>query len=197
MKIVGPSSPDEVIATWLRADLDSKEIKAQTVRHRLLSLGVGEEALDPASQHATDASRPHVLRKLLMMCHGNTVRELVLDEIDWSWAELRHDDPLFLMNYRDFREWTHGTLLPRDAIEGFAQNRPFDSLTARIRSGESLPPCICVALDASNPAVLLDGNGRAIAFASLGRHPELILLGLSPAVTSWYFYPPPSVLSGM
>ena len=144
MRVIGPSSADEVIALFLRADLDSKKIKAQTVRDALLSLGVGEEVLDPASHHATDASRPQALRKLLMMCHGNTVRELVLDEIDWSWAELQHDDPLFLMYYRDFWEWTHGTLLPRDAIEGFAQSRPLDSLTARIKSGESLPPCICL-----------------------------------------------------
>jgi hypothetical protein len=196
VKIIGPSSPDEVFAIFLLADLDSKEEKAQILRDVLSTLGVGEEVLNPALDDVADSVRARALRKrILMRCHGGTLGGLILDEIEWYWAELQDHDPLLLMNTWEFKAWTNGTLLPQHAIDGFAKNRPLDSMTERIKNGESLPPCICLATDKSGPAVLLDGNGRAIALASVGRRPERILFGLSPGVTSWNFCPPPAVLS--
>jgi len=190
MDIVAPSSADEMTSIWLRADLDSSESKSTTVQEALSTRGVGEEVLYPARDDEADSvGSPTLRQSILTSCHGATVRGLRLEEIEWSWAELQDDDPLSLMNYCDFHAWTHGSLLPSDAIEGFARNRPLDAITARIASGDPLPPCICVATNVSGPAVLLDGNGRAIAFAALGRRPKRIVLGLSPGVTNWYFYP--------
>ncbi|MGA2528454.1 MAG: hypothetical protein ABSG36_04735 [Acidimicrobiales bacterium] len=190
MHIVAVSSPDEMISVFLRADLDSSEDKTTTLRKALSRRDVSAEVLDPVrDDQAGSSGSPALRQSILMDCHGLTVAGLSLETIAWSWAQLEDDDPLFLMNYWQFVEWTHGTLRPRDAIEGFTSNRHLASIIARITSGTTVPPCICVATDEGSPAVLLDGSGRATALANLGRYPTPIVLGISPGVRSWNFYP--------
>lgn len=110
----------------------------------------------------------------------------------WHRAELLANDDLYLMAHGDFISFTGGTLRPGDAIQGLRADphRSYDLVMQHVKDGGTLPDLICVARDASAPAIVLDGNQRAAVNAELATpRPFRIILGLSPRMKEWRFFP--------
>ncbi len=191
MRLIQQIPESEFIREFLAADYASPHgDKSQCVRDDLASKGLSESVLMEGPAPSPEAA---ALRAILVdHCHGRTLNGLPLAETTWYRAELLASDLLYLMDLGDFRSWTKATLRPQDAIQGFRDNpeRSFDAVVARVRSGQVLPPLICVAREESAPAVVLDGSQRATVQAELSTpRPVPILLGLSPRMGEWVFFP--------
>jgi len=129
-------------------------------------------------------------RAVLCECHGRTLAGFPATNTTWHRAELLDEDELYLMDYREFRDWTGDTLRASDAVAGFREHRTLDATLEAISAGKGVAPIICVARGAAAPAVVLDGSQRAAMRAHLGTlRPEPILLGLSTDIAEWTFYP--------
>jgi hypothetical protein len=191
MQLVGEIAEDEVVCTFLAADLASPRDCADLALSRLAARDVGPEALDRDSN--SPGSKPglnELRRRVLCECHGATLAGFPAATTTWHRAELLDDDELYLMDYHEFRDWTADTLRPSDAVAGFRENRTLDAAVEAITRGEAMAPSICVARSTSAPAVVLDGSQRAVAKAHLRTpRPEPILLGISAGIAGWNFYP--------
>jgi hypothetical protein len=191
VRIVREISEGEVICAFLAADLASPRDCSDLVQSRLTARRLGPEVLDcdrtpPGSDPGLEALR----RDLLCECHGATLAGFPAATTTWHRAELLADDELYLMDYHEFRDWTRDTLRPSDAVAGFRRHRTLDEALEAIVQGAGMAPPICVARRASAPAVVLDGSQRSVANAHLRRpRPEPILLGISPDIAEWNFYP--------
>lgn len=191
MRLIQQVPESEFVRSFLAADLASPSDKSLCVRDDLASAGLSQSVL--VDGPTLPPEQAAALRSILVNhCHGRTLNGLPLAETTWYRAELLASDCLYLMDLGDFRSWTKNTLLPQDAIQGFrdSPDRSFDAVVEHVRAGLDLPRLICVAREASSPAVVLDGSQRAAVQASLGTpRPVSILLGLSQRMEEWRFFP--------
>ena len=197
MRILQPVDENEVIAAFLRAELDSERYGPKL--HGLLDRdGRDESVLRQPSLASTD---DNAYRLALLDEHRAYERREGLflgfpAGVDWSRAVLARDELLDIL-YIDWDWWLRvsgGSRRPRDAA-------------ARIRAGEvagitveehqpiatalgspGAPELIAATTPALTPIVLVEGHVRVTAVALF---PELvpeeleILLGVSPEMARW------------
>ncbi len=192
LRIVRSISEDEMIAVFLRGELDSERYGA---RLRELAGAEAEALLDPDTADAEVNRR----RRETLDRHRAYERRQGLflgfpDDVDWYRAVLTPDEVLDI-RYIDWDWWLRlsgGSRRPRDAarriraaeIEGVGVEE-HEALAA------SQHPLIAVATRAGEPLVLVEGHARLTAYALFPERLPTeveILLGLSDAVRGWCQY---------
>ncbi|HEY4347623.1 MAG TPA: hypothetical protein VGM80_08530 [Gaiellaceae bacterium] len=193
-------SEDEMIATFLRAEIDSARYGEKLGG---LLAGAGH---DPAVLRNPDLTnvRDNAFRRALLDEHrAYGRREGLFDgfppDVEWFRAELSQDEVLDIL-FIDWDWWlaiSGGTRKPRDAarliragqIAGVDAAGHEDVAAALDRSGQ--PELIAVAARAGAQLVLVEGHYRLTAYALFPEHlPDRleVIVGLSERITGWWSY---------
>src|SRR5712691_3315891 len=198
MRLLHPISEDEVVAVFLRGELDSSRY------------GEKLQALLARDGRALDVLR----RPNLADSNENSYRRQLLDEhraydrregmfigfprqIDWFRAALSAEEVLDIL-FIDWDWWlelSRGSRRPRDAAQRIRDGEvpgvsaeEHEPLAAALRTGSRQPQLIAVTTSAHSPLVLVEGHYRLTAYALFPAYlpQELeILLGASDEITSW------------
>jgi hypothetical protein len=194
MRLLEPASEDEMAATFLRAELDSGRYGAK-LRELLARDGRGERVLLRPDLGSPDECR---YRLALLDEHRAYERREGLffgwpEHVEWHRAALTPDEVLGIryINWDWWLEASGGSRRPSDAarrihageIPGVtvAEHETFADAAAQ-------PELIAATTEALEPLVLVEGHARLTAYALFPERlpDELeILLGVSPAMTSW------------
>jgi hypothetical protein len=197
MRLVRPASEDEMIAVFLRGELDSSRYGVKL--RALLARDRRDEAL-LRRPDLTDADANRYRRQLLAEQRAYERREgLFLGfpaGIEWFRAALERDEVLDVL-YINWDWWLRlsgGSRRPRDAarrirageIAGVTAGD--EPLAAALRASPLPPELIAVTTRTLAPLVLVEGHRRLTAYALFPHYlpAELeILLGISDEITSW------------
>jgi hypothetical protein len=192
MRVIGRSSEAEMVAVFLRGELESERFGAgvrAAIDERLLL----EPDLEDEGQNA-------VRRAALTELRGYESREGLFhgfpDDMRWERAALTPEEVL-AVRYIEYDYWVElsgGTRLPLDAADRIragvtvfrVPNDGFFELADALGTRQ-LPEPIVVGADGSR-LVVLEGHARLTAYALRPEAlpPELeVLLGRSPGIASW------------
>jgi hypothetical protein len=192
MRVIRPSSEAEMVALFLRGELQSERFGSRTrstVDEQLLL----EPDLEDEEQNAVRSAALTVLR-------GYESREGLFHgfpgDMRWEWAALPPDEVL-AVRYIEYDYWVElsgGSRLPLDAADRIragitvfrVPNDGFFELADELTT-TALPELIVVGRDRTR-LVVLEGHARLTAYALRPEAlpPELeVLLGRSPRISSW------------
>lgn len=197
MKLLDRVEEDEVIATFLRAELDSERY-GRKLRGLLNRDGRDESVLRQPSLASADDNAYR--RELLDEHRAYERREGLFDgfpeQVEWHRASLTRDE-LLELRYINWDWWlriTVGSRRPLDAARRIragevagataAEHEPI----ARALASPGAPELIAATTPALSPVVLVEGHVRVTAAALF---PELVpdelelLLGVSPEMARW------------
>ena len=198
MQIVRAAREAEVVAAFLRAELDSPRW-----RERLLGLlredGVDEAVVAEPDVH--DPAQAAYRERLLDRHRGWLRREGLFDglpeRIEWCHAALHPDEVLSIL-YIDWDWWLRlsgGTRRPLDAAARIRAGETADAIAERhrpiaerLRTANPPPELIAVAPPDRSRLVLMEGHCRLTAYALYPEYlpDELeIFLGTSPEIARW------------
>jgi hypothetical protein len=192
MRLLHPVGEDEMIATFLRAELDSGRYGEKL---RALLARDGRDASVLRNPDVADDGANSYRRRLLDEHRAYERREGLFlglpQEIDWFRAALNRDEVLDILfiNWSWWLDLSGGSRRPRDAAR-------------RIRAGEivgvtaeehepftaSSSELIAVTRPSHSPLVLVEGHVRLTAYALFPeRVPEAleVLLGVSEQMPNW------------
>lgn len=192
MRVIRPSSEPEMVATFLRGELDSPRFGAvvrSVVDERLvLEPDLGDERQNAVRRAALTKLRGYEFRDGLF--HGFP------DDVRWERAALTPDEVL-AVRYIEYDYWVElsgGSRLPLPAAERLragitvfrVPNDGFFELARALATG--LLPELIVVGGAGEKLVVLEGHARLTAFALRPEAlpPELeLLLGRTPRISEW------------
>ena len=194
MRVLRPIGEDEMVATFVRAELDSGRYGA-TLRELLARDGREERVLRHPDLDSPDECR---YRRSLLDEHRAYERREGLffgwpEGVDWHRAALTPDEVLGI-RYIDWDWWLEasgGTRRPSEAARRIRANEIPGVTVAEheaFADAAAQPELIVATTDALQPLVLVEGHARLTAYALF---PERlpggleILLGVSPAMAGW------------
>ena len=196
MRLLHPVGEDEMIATFLRAELDSGRY-GEKLRGLL-----ARDGRDPAvlrDPDVTDAEANAYRRQLLEEHRAYERRDGLFGglprEIDWFRATLSRDEVLDIL-FINWSWWLHlsgGTRRPREAARRIRSGE-LTGMTAGVTADEHRPyldsasELIAVTTQSQDKLVLVEGHVRLTAYALFpNRAPEEleILLGVSDEMPNW------------
>jgi hypothetical protein len=202
MRVVAPSSEDEMVATFLRAEVDSNRFGPELAEALRLE---GRETRIITSADLADVEENELRRRLLDETRGYSRRRWLFqgfpDGVCWQRVALTRDE-LAAVRYIDYDFWVElsgGTRLPADAARRIREgvrvfdipNDGFHEAAAALEQGAAWPELIVVSAVAEGGDVVLEGHMRLTAYA-LAPHcvpAELeVLRGVAPGVTEWWAY---------
>jgi hypothetical protein len=193
MRILREATEDEVVATFLRAELDSS--RYGPVLRKLLDRD-GKEVELLAGPDLTDPAANRYRRGLLDEYRGFEQRIGLFggfpDQVDWHRAALNRGEVLEIL-YIDWDWWleiSEGTRLPKVAADRIRQGEvPGSTMEEhRMLLDSPQPELIVVTKPDRAKLVCLDGHYRLTAYAMF---PELLpdelelYLGESEDMTAW------------
>lgn len=198
MRILRESSEAEVLATFLRAELDSSRY-GDTVRALLDQAGEDESLL--REPRITDPRENAVRAHLLDQYRGWLQREGLFGGfpkgVAWSLAALTREEVLSIL-FIDWDWWLHVSGETRRPLDAAARIRAgeipgstveeHESIAMRLRSADPPPELIVVAPPDHARLVLLEGHFRLSAYALFPEHlpGELeVFLGTSDEISRW------------
>jgi hypothetical protein len=193
VRVVRPSSEAEMVATFLRGELDSERfgpaIRAEIDERLLLEPNLEDEEENALRRAALEATRAYERREGLF--HGFP------DDVRWERVALAPDEVLALryIQYSFWNELSGGSRRPLDAAERIRDGiavfgrLPTDGFLAAAESFSvaGLPELIVVG-GTGPELVLLEGHVRLTLMALRPEllPPELeVLLGRSPRTQEW------------
>jgi hypothetical protein len=198
---LGPASEDEMIAAFLRAEIDSSRYGNNHVKAGLGRFGLDRRVIDAPNLADVDENE---VRKRLMEYRGYQARELLfsgfpLDAI-WRRVELDVHDFETMRYINDARTstpcWTSlsgGTRLVSLGARNFRENpatagiSQISDIAEALRKGMRFSELIA-AETRSGSLVLIEGHSRATAYVlEQFAHVEA-LVATSPSMDRWYFY---------
>jgi hypothetical protein len=194
MKLLGPSSEREMVAEFLRAELDSRRYRHH-IAPRLAVIGRTEDLLRVPD--LADAGDNALRATLLDQVRGYLRREMLFKgfpvDVSWHHATLDASDLASLKcgNWPDWAAMAGGTRLIRDAASGLSPEvlPHVRGVEARIARGEPLAPIISVGESLeTRELVLLEGHVRATAWLLSGGRATEALVGVSPRIGRWIAY---------
>jgi hypothetical protein len=196
VQILGTSSDDEMVATFLRGELSSERFGGD-IRACLASCGQPERLL--TCPDLSDAEANAARRSVLAATRGyGEDRELFIDfpaQVTWIRAVLRPGE-IARVRYMDYSYWyeiSGGSRLPADAARRIqAGIRAWDVPNARftrsaraLAAGEPFPPLILVG-ENQRELVCLEGHLRLTAYALAGFPVDVeCLVGTAPTMGRW------------
>jgi hypothetical protein len=199
MRVLAPATEDDMVLTFLRAEVDSPRFAGP------LLLALGEQGLDRALVDRADRTDPEenaARRRLLATYRGHGRNEALFaglpDDISWSWVALTPAE-LADVRYIDWDYWLEvsgGTRRPRDAIARMRADWDAEGSDYRriavAAARRSLPPeLVVLGRPPGQDLVLLEGHVRLTGLLlDPQRLPgELrVLLGTSPRIAEWGLY---------
>jgi hypothetical protein len=191
MRLIRPAGEPEVIATYLRTELDSERFGG-SVRNALVTAGVSEDFV--RTPDLGDDAANDLRRDLLLAYRGDYFGDWLF-ELDWSRIALSRAELLEvrLIAWSWWLDVTGGTRIPADAAAWVREHCDVAGHVGILDALESglLPELILVRADADAPLVVLEGHGRLTAFALFPeRVPSEIelYLGEGSAVARWPIY---------
>jgi hypothetical protein len=198
IRILRDSSEAEVIAAFLRAELDSPRY-GETLRTLLREAGEDKRVV---AEPKVGDSREHSFREQLLESYRSWLSRDGLfagfpERVDWSYAALTPAEVLSIL-YINWDWWLRisgGTRLPLKAAARIRRNEvpgatveSNEPLAARLRSADQPPPLIVVAPPDCSQLVLLEGHVRLTAYALFPEYlPEEleVYLGTSGEISRW------------
>jgi hypothetical protein len=202
MKTLRPSTEDEMVLTFVRAEVESTDI-GDSCRKSMALLGI-DRVRDIDHGIATDPNQNRLRGSLLQILRGYNDNALFLKypaKVEWRLVEAEVGE------LRDFKYAAVPSLIiisgetrrvgdgAKTVVAGTAEGK-FSSrvmgTVASIKNSEPLPDMIAVESD-DKQIVLLDGHGRATAYViSEYAQPIKVLIGTSPLINQWYHFEPRS-----
>ena len=196
MRILGPASDDEMVATFLRGELSSERFGAD-IRAYLASRGQPERLV--TCPDLSDAGANAARRAVLAATRGyGEDRELFMDfpeRVTWIRAILSARE-IAAVRYMDYSYWDEisgGSRLPADAAARIragilawdVPNDRFLLAASALDRGERFPPLIVVG-ESERDLVCLEGHLRLTAYALAGFPVDVeCLVGTAPAMGRW------------
>jgi hypothetical protein len=200
MRVVRPSSEDEMVAVFLRGELGSDRFGGAT-RDALACVGVPASIV--TAPRLSDPTENELRRRLLTETRAYDTRDGVFggfpDDVRWERVVLAREE-LADVRYIDWDYWLElsgGTRSPVDAArrvrEGVAPfGIPSDGfLAAAARVHEAWPELILAGAGLGEPLVVLEGHVRLTAYVLAGAAaPGEVeaLLGTSARMREWALY---------
>ena len=199
MRVLAPATEDDMVLTFLRAEVDSPRFAGP------LLLALGEQGLDRALVDRADRTDPEenaARRRLLATYRGYGRNEALFaglpDDISWSWVALTPAE-LADVRYIDWDYWLEvsgGTRRPRDAIARMradwdAEGSDYRRIAVSRRPRVPSPGARGSRTAARQDLVLLEGHVRLTGLLLDPQHlpGELrVLLGTSPRIAEWGLY---------
>jgi hypothetical protein len=198
VRIVRPASEAEVVASFLRGELDSPRYGARLLGF-MCDDGVDASVL--RKPNLADAGECAYRERLLDRHRGWLRREGLFAglprRIDWSRAALTPEEVLAI-DYINWDWWLRlsgGTRRPLDAAARIRREEAADaiaewhqSIAARLQSDEPPPELVAVSPPDRSRLVLLEGHSRLTAYAVYPEYlpAELeIYLGTAPDMNRW------------
>jgi hypothetical protein len=201
MRILRGSSQAEVLATFVRGELDSSRY-GDVIRRLLREAGADESLL---REPDLDDANENRLRESVLERHRSwSSREGLFgrfpQDVAWSLVSLTRAEVLSIL-YIDWDWWLRlsgGTRLPVDAAARIRANEvrvqsaeDDEPIAARLRSSDPPPELIVVAEPDCSKLVLLEGHVRLTAYALCPAYlpDELaVYLGTSPEMSRWALF---------
>jgi hypothetical protein len=195
MRLLGPSSEDEMVAVFLAGEVDSPRY-TDAVRALIASAGTDESLVrDPDLADPTANARR---RAILEGYRAYERREGLFHgfprDVAWHSAVLDAEEVLDILyiNWDWWLELSGGTRRPRDAarriLAGEVADVDLAEDEALAAAAPFAPPLIAVTTPAHMPVVLVEGHSRLTAYATfpqyLPTHLELVL-GVSAQMAGW------------
>jgi hypothetical protein len=193
VRVIRPSSEAEIVATFLRGELESERfgpgIRAEIDERLLLEPNLGDEEENATRRGVLEATRAYERREGLF--HGFP------EDVRWERAALASDEVLALryIQYSFWNELSGGSRRPLDAAERIRDGivvfgrLPTDGfLTAAETFSVAGMPELIVVGGPGPELVLLEGHVRLTVLALRPEllPPELeVLLGRSPRMPEW------------
>jgi hypothetical protein len=200
MRVVGPSSEDEMVAIFLRGELESERFGAAT-RNALARVGAPDDLVT-----APDLSHPAenaLRRRLLTDTRAYDTRDGVFGgfprDVLWERVVLAREE-LAGVRYIDWSYWLElsgGSRSPVESARRIREGvRPFGFpsdgfLAAAERVGDPWPELILATAGPGRPVVVLEGHVRLTAYVLAGdAAPAEVeaLLATSPRMEGWALY---------
>jgi len=198
MRLLDPASEEEMIAVFLRGELDSgrygKKLRTLLARDRRT-----EDLLRRPDLGDVEAN---AYRRRLLEEHRAYERRDGLfggfpQQVEWFRAALERDEVLDIL-YIDWDWWLElsgGTRRPRDAARRILEAEGADAtaaehepLAAALQTTPPPPELIAVTTPARTPLVLVEGHARLTAYALFPHYLPAkleILLGVSDEMPRW------------
>ncbi len=199
MRIVGPSSEEEMVAIYLQAETESSRFGPAL--HRILARdGVKRTIVDTPNLMDPDENAYRL--RLLGESHGYrqnlTYYEGFPENIVWQRALLTSEE-LLHVKYMVLSYWndlSNGTRSPLEAAKTIRTGRPvwgmatdwYLQMADAVRKGVRYPELILVAVGEAMDLVVFEGHARLTAYALA---PEaipsevMVILGTSPQMGLW------------
>lgn len=188
-KVVGAATEDDMVATLLRAELDSPT-EADRLARALAEGGATPALIRSADTTNEDENR---LRREVMDIYRGRERVFadLPNDLAWIWAELTESevrDRAFTCSYH-FEE-RYGTRRVAEIAALLNELRPAvpNDVVDRLRAGHTPEPPILVAEPRMDRFVVLEGHNRLISYLrepSAVSFPLQVLVGLSDGISEW------------
>ena len=203
MDVIAPSSEGEMIAIFLRAELDSAGRFAGAVADALRRHGADPRVItSPSLEHDEENG---LRRRILDEARGYSRREGLFagfpGDVRWQRVALTRAE-LAAVRYIDYDYWvelsggsrlaTDAALLVRAGVAPFGVQSDWALALARaLAEGARLPPLILVTDGCPDGLVVLEGHARLTAYMlePQALPPELeVLVGASREMSGWGLY---------
>jgi hypothetical protein len=200
VRVIGPSSEDEMVAVFLRGELDSDRFGA-AIRRALERAGVSDRVL--RAPELSDATENALRRRLLTDTRAYDIRDGVFggfpDDVRWERVMLDRDE-LAGVRYIDWSYWVElsgGSRSPVDAARRIREGVtvfgvPSDGFVSAAEAVDDAWPELILATAGPRQAlVVVEGHVRLTAYVLAGEAapPEVeALLGTSPRMRHWALY---------
>jgi hypothetical protein len=192
MREIGPTSNDEMVLSFIRAEIDSP-VWGPSYEEVLGALHADRSTLIDNGD-LNDGSANHVRGAVLGMVRGYGRNGFLFSgfPLDTTWRRVLLDHADFqTLKYVNSGPWKD--LFTTRSVEDGARNYQRDAgLAARvddsvqkINRGDSIAEIILV--EDADRLVVLEGNTRATAYLKIATTPIPALIGSSPAMHQWDF----------
>lgn len=175
MKILGPSSEQEMIIEYLRAEISSKRF-SDNVREAMKRLGLDERIVLSADLQSQEENEKR--RELLGAVRGYGRDESMFERFpavtDWKLCSFSQNDleKIRYIHYSYWSELSGGTHRPTDAAERIRggvcvygqSNEGFIRAASHIRNGGFFPTMFFLTADFED-FVIVEGHQRMTAYA--------------------------------
>jgi hypothetical protein len=187
MRVLAAATEDDMVATFLRAELGSSRHAGQVVA-ALAAEGLDRSLVErpDTADPAANAARRTVLAAYRDYPDGGVFTDLPADT-EWLWAALGPEE-LLQVRYINWDYWIEvsgGTRRPLDAIPRIGDSPIYREIAAAVAGGRLPPALILIGRPPGIDLVVLEGHVRLTALTMAIEHlpPELtVLVGLAPTM---------------
>jgi hypothetical protein len=192
----GPATEDEMIAAFLRAEVDSPRWN-DYVKAGLVVLGSERSLIDAPD---LSDSLQNGLRRRLLGYRGYHRRDLLFtgfpSDVTWRRVYLEaHDlENMQYIAHSNWSELSNGTRLVSFGarnLHRYSSDERFQQIipiAEAVRAGNRFPPLIAVQHQEGH-LVLIEGHSRATAYVMAGSvETAEAFVGSSPSMSNWPFY---------